>query len=225
MSSAFSSTAWQKIRGASWENYYRFDEQRNPYTTDRLMWRLNLTPTAEQSIALKGKGFTFDDVTSTSSHVNNPAPLNPPVIPIGPAGQDGQDGAKGDTGATGATGALARRVTPARLVALAPPARRVTTVPVVPTATNGKDGVNGTTTVIHDRGPIAGASMRTIHVRKINGMKFISARATLRGKLCRCTVGPSRSISVARLLVSTGCPSPPSSRPVARSTRFAPSGA
>ena len=47
---------------------------------------------------------------------------------------------------------------------------------------DGKDGVNGTTTIIHDRGPIAGASMRTIHVRKINGMKFISARATLRGK-------------------------------------------
>ena len=57
-----------KIRGASWENYYRFDEDRNPPVTDRLMWRLNLAPTAagRRCMPLSGKGFLFDDVTSTS---------------------------------------------------------------------------------------------------------------------------------------------------------------
>jgi len=86
----------QKARGASWESYYRFDEERNPPVTDRLMWRLNLTG----SSALHGNGFLFDDVTSTSSHIDNPAPLNPPVAPVGPQGPQGP---QGDDGANGTT--------------------------------------------------------------------------------------------------------------------------
>ena len=94
----------QMIRGASWENYYRFDEERNPPVTDRLMWRLNLTPTTAQNIAaLTGNGFLFDNVTSTSSHVNNPAPLNPPAIPTGPQGPKGDNGANGANGQDGVT--------------------------------------------------------------------------------------------------------------------------
>jgi hypothetical protein len=124
----------EKVRGGSWENYYRVWEERNPAATDRLMWRLNLTGTA----ALKGNGFTFDNVKTTSSHVDNPAPLNPPAPgPAGPNGVNGKDGV---------------------------------------------NGVNGTTTVIHDRGTIAGATMRTLQINKISGMKFIRAKATLRGK-------------------------------------------
>ena len=92
----------QKARGASWENYYRFDEERNPPVTDRLMWRLNLTPTTTDAAdAIDGNGFLFDDVTSTSSHVNNPAPLNPPAP--GPAGQDGTNGTNGTNGTDGVT--------------------------------------------------------------------------------------------------------------------------
>jgi hypothetical protein len=87
----------EKMRGGSWENYYRVWEERNPAVTDRVMWRLNLTGTA----ALHGNGFLFDDVTSTSSHVDNPAPLNPPAPgpqgPQGPAGQNGTDGVDGVT--------------------------------------------------------------------------------------------------------------------------------
>ena len=59
---------------------------------------------------------------------------------------------------------------------------------------NGSNGVNGTdgaagpagkdgvTTIIRERDVIVGASMRTLHIRKITGMKFVSAKATLGGK-------------------------------------------
>jgi hypothetical protein len=70
-------------------------------------------------------------------------------------GQDGQNGSNGTNGTNGVNGKDGA----------AGPA--------------GKDGV---TTIIHDQGTIAGASMRTLHVRKIAGMKFVSAKATLRGK-------------------------------------------
>jgi hypothetical protein len=110
-----------RVRGASWENYYRFDEHLNPAVTDRLMWRLNLTPTAAQSIALNGNGFLFDNVTSTSSHVNNPAPLNPPAP--GPAGQNGTNGTNGTNGVDGKDGVNGTN------------------------GLNGKDGVNSTVTL------------------------------------------------------------------------------
>ncbi len=48
--------------------------------------------------------------------------------------------------------------------------------------TNGVNGKDGVTTIIRENGVIAGASMRTLHVRRIAGMKFVSAKATLRGK-------------------------------------------
>ena len=60
---------------ASWENYYRFDEERNPSPTDRLLIRT----AGAAAPATLAHGFLFDDVTSTSSHVDNPAPLNPPA--------------------------------------------------------------------------------------------------------------------------------------------------
>ena len=67
------------------------------------MWRLNLTPTTQDvADAIDGNGFLFDNVTSTSSHVNNPAPLNPPAP--GPAGQDGTNGTNGANGANGKDG-------------------------------------------------------------------------------------------------------------------------
>jgi hypothetical protein len=55
---------------------------------------------------------------------------------------------------------------------------------------NGQDGAagpagkDGVTTVVHVTDPetIVGASMRTLHVRKIAGMKFTSAKATMGGK-------------------------------------------
>ena len=79
----------QMMRGGSWENYYRANqddggEERNPGAVDRLIIRTSGNVPAPAS---SGKGFLFDDVTSTSSHVNNPAPLNPPAP--GPAGQNG----------------------------------------------------------------------------------------------------------------------------------------
>ena len=40
---------------------------------------------------------------------------------------------------------------------------------------NGKDGVNSTVTV-------RGASIRHLQIRKISGMKFLSAKATMGGK-------------------------------------------
>jgi len=64
--------------------------------------------------------------------------------------------------------------------------------------TNGKDGAAGPA---GEDGPLAvrantvgGATIRTLHVRKIAGMKFISARASLRGKPVRTIRG--RTIKV-----------------------------
>ena len=149
----------QKVRGASWENYYRSDEERNPSASDRLLIR-----TAGTAAPLTaGSGFVFDDVKSTSSHVDNPAPLTPPVMPVGPAGPAGANGTNGVNGVNGKDGAAG----PAGQDAL-PTAVRANTV--------------------------AGATMRTLHVRKIAGMKFISARASLQGKSVRTIRG--RTIKV-----------------------------
>jgi hypothetical protein len=141
-----------KMRGASWENYYRADEERNPSATDRLIIRTAGTAAP----ATLGSGFLFDNVMSKSSHVDNPAPLNPPAP--GPAGKDGVDGKNGVSGINGV---------------------------------NGKDGV---TTIIRQNGVIAGATMRTLRVKKISGMKFISAKATLSGKRIKTVKG--RTIKV-----------------------------
>ena len=88
----------QMMRGGSWEDYYRANkedngeggEERNPGAVDRLIIRTSGNVPAPDSL---GKGFLFDDVASTSSHVNNPAPLNPPAP--GPAGQNGANGTNG----------------------------------------------------------------------------------------------------------------------------------
>ena len=73
----------QKMRGGSWENYYRSSEERNPSASDRLLIRPT-TPVAPNTV---DNGFLFDDVTSKSYHVDNPAPLHPVVIPQGPKGE------------------------------------------------------------------------------------------------------------------------------------------
>jgi hypothetical protein len=143
----------QKVRGASWENYYRSDEERNPSASDRLLIR-----TAGTAAPLTvGSGFLFDNMTSTSSHVNNPAPLTPPVIPVGPTGAAGTDGTNGTNGVNGKDGVNGRD-------GAAGPAGE----DVVPTAVRANT--------------VAGSTIRTLHVRKIAGMKFISGRASLRGK-------------------------------------------
>lgn len=141
----------QKMRGGSWENYYRSSEERNPSASDRLLIRPT-TPVAPNTV---DNGFLFDDVTSQSYHVDNPAPLHPVVIPQGPKGDEGTDGTNGTNGTNGKDGT---------------------------NGVNGKDGVNGVTTVIHDRGPVTGASLRTVYAPKIKGLKFVSVRAKLRGK-------------------------------------------
>jgi hypothetical protein len=95
----------QKVCGTSWENYYRFDEEHDPTVTDRLMWRLNVDPgTQQQRDGLRGKGFLFDDVTSSSYRSNAPEGCSLPVGPQGPAGDRGTDGTNGAPGATGPAG-------------------------------------------------------------------------------------------------------------------------
>ena len=51
----------QKVCGTSWENYYRFHDQKDPVATDRLMWRTGGTAAP----ATEGDGFLFDNVTTT----------------------------------------------------------------------------------------------------------------------------------------------------------------
>jgi len=67
--------------------------------------------------------------------------------------------------------------------------------------TNGVNGKDGVTTILREnaeplpvRETLAGATMRTLHVRKIAGMKFVSARASLRGKAVKTVRG--RTIKV-----------------------------
>jgi hypothetical protein len=139
----------EQMRGASWENYYREYEERNPSASDRLIIR---TSGAAAPLTL-GSGFLFDNVTTTSYHVNNPAPLNPPAPgPVGPQGPKGDTAATGVQGATGATG------------------------PAGANATNAvAAGANGAKVKI-------GATKRTLHVPSIKGMQLVGARASLRGK-------------------------------------------
>ncbi|MET0206424.1 MAG: collagen-like protein [Thermoleophilaceae bacterium] len=96
----------QKMYGKSWENYYRFgteQPQRNPLPSDRLMWRLGggTVPAAPNTL---GKGFLFDNVKSTSSHVDNPDPYSPLAGPQGAEGPQGATGAQGATGLQGPKG-------------------------------------------------------------------------------------------------------------------------
>ena len=172
----------QKVCGTSWENYYRFNEQHDPLPSDRLMWRLNLAPPDAPSVL--GKGFVFDDVSSDSSNVSSPVGCS---LPVGPAGDKGD---KGDTGATGATGANgANGATGATGATGANGANGAT-------GAAGKDGAPGTTTIIHQYAigsKLIGATMRTLHIPSIKGMKFVSVRASLRGK--RLTVH-GRSVKV-----------------------------
>jgi hypothetical protein len=47
---------------------------------------------------------------------------------------------------------------------------------------DGAKGADGVTTIIHDRGHLTGATMRTIRVHTLKGKKLVSVRASLRGK-------------------------------------------
>ena len=142
----------QVKRGGSWENYYREQEERNPSASDRLLIRTAGTAAP----ASLGSGFLIDDVTTTSTHVDNPAPLNPPAPgPVGAKGDNGVNGTNGTNGANGRNG------------------------------TNGTNGADGVTTIIHDRGRLTGATMRTLRVHTLKGKKLVSVRASLRGKRLR----------------------------------------
>jgi hypothetical protein len=136
----------QVKRGGSWENYYREQEERNPSASDRLLIRT----AGVAAPASLGSGFLVDDVTTTSTHVDNPAPLNPPSP--GPVGAKGDNGVNGTNGTNGADGK------------------------------NGTNGAVGVTTIIHDRGHLTGATMRTLRVHTLKGKKLVSVRASLRGK-------------------------------------------
>ena len=192
------------MRGGSWENYYRFYEERNPDPSDRLIIRTSGTAAP----ASLGGGFLFDDVTSRSYHVDNPAPLDPVVLP---------QGAKGDTGATGSTGASGAKGTDGTNGS---------------NGTNGvngedgaagsagKDGVNGVTTIIRDYGKVSGARMRTVYAPKSKG-KFVAVARSCAVSPCRLPGGRSRSISAASRLATTSCAWSPSTRRAARRTRSA----
>jgi hypothetical protein len=131
----------QAVCGTSWENYYRFSEQNPVAPSDRLMWRLSTAPSDVSKV--DGKGFVFDNVSSSSDVTSDPEVCG---LPVGPAGATGTDGANGASGV------------------------------------NGVNGVDGVATVIHDHVKLSGATIRTLHAQSIKGNKFISVRASLRGK-------------------------------------------
>ena len=152
--------------GTSWENYYRFTEQRNPSATDRLLWRIGSKDSPGDAIpANDGGGFYFDNVQSSSYEDSSDytcAPNTPsgPAGPQGPKGDNGTNGVDGKNGVNGTNGANGvNGVNGANGV----------------NGVNGKDGINSTTT-------LRGASIRHLRIRKISGMKFLSAKATMGGK-------------------------------------------
>ena len=63
----------------------------------------------------------------------------------------------------------------------------------MPPVRTGPAGKDGATTIVRE-GTVTGARLRTLHVKKIAGMKFVSARASLRGKSVRTIRG--RTIKV-----------------------------
>ena len=86
----------------------------------------------------------------------------------------------------------------------------------MPAGVNGVDGVDGVTTIVHDHGKLSGATMRTLRAPSIKGKKFVSARASLRGKrlqthgrkikvdLRRKTVGNYNVVIVAKYKTKLG---------------------
>jgi hypothetical protein len=156
------------VRGGSWENYYREFEERNPSASDRLLLR-----TAGVAAPLtRDNGFLFDDVTTTSTHINNPAPLNPPAPgPAGPKGDDGANGTNGTKGNDGINGTDGVNGVNGK---------------AGKAGVNGKNGANGkdgVTTILHVRdSKLVGNRMRTIHAPSIKVWKFVKLGASLRGK-------------------------------------------
>jgi hypothetical protein len=157
-----------KACGTSWENYYRYDAEQvgggnTVKPSDRLMWRLGGTAAP----ATKGNGFLFDDVTSASQATGGPAPCTTPPAD----GEDGAAGDKGESGATGASGAAGATGTAGQNGT---------------NGVNGQDGASGIAAagVTGRSGANAGtdATLRTLHAPTVKGMKFVSARASLRGK-------------------------------------------
>lgn len=167
----------EKVCGTSWENYYRFGDeqaQRDPASSDRLVWRISSTPSAEQAANLTGHGFLFDDVMSKSEHKSvQGAGCNPPVGPQGTPGEPGAPGSKGDTGAAGHDGANGANGSNGS------------------NGSNGVDGINGVngkdgaTMFIHENlvGPkLIGNTIRTLHAPARKGMKLVSVSAKMRSK-------------------------------------------
>ena len=156
----------QKARGSSWENYYRFNEERNPGAVDRLLVRAGAQPYGETHPALRGNGLLFDNVTTTSSHVNNPAPLNPPAPgPAGPKGDTGATGAQGSAGANGINGtttsitqsASASKLIGARIRTLHVPSRKgMKLVSVRGSLRNKHLPVHGQSITVDLRGKVVG---------------------------------------------------------------------
>ncbi len=103
-----------------------------------------------------------------------------PVGPQGPQGPQGQRGAAGKNGSNGTNGVDGKNGIDGK------------------NGVNGKDGVNSTVT-------LRGASIRHLQIRKISGMKFLSAKATMGGK--RLSV-KGRTVKVdlrGKSWASTGC--------------------
>jgi hypothetical protein len=108
-----------KACGTTWENYYRYDiEQQGTVNAngvpaiDRMQFRSNIAaPTADQALALAGKGFLFDNVTVTTSATGGPSGCDlPPAGPQGPAGPPGPSQPVLAGGAAGAPAQSAGRL-------------------------------------------------------------------------------------------------------------------
>jgi hypothetical protein len=94
----------KKVCGASWENYYRYDEEQSPANVvspiDRLIIQARGQATDFTGVPQAERGFLVDNVSTTTAASGGPEAC---PLPTGPTGPAGAPGAAGTTGAAGAT--------------------------------------------------------------------------------------------------------------------------
>jgi len=142
--------------GTSWENYFRYVEGNPVPNVNRLIIQARGSATDFGATPPEQRGFLVDNVT-----VGTPDDQGPQ----GPGGSSGDTGATGATGAAGATGAIGGAA-----------ARGAT-------GATGPVGPAGAASAASTASPkLVGNGARTVHVARRPHQRFVSARATLRGK-------------------------------------------
>ena len=193
------------VCGTTWENYYRFTEQ-DPAKApeyvqpiDRMEFRLSGTAVT----ALAGKGFLFDNVTTTTTESGGPKGCPLPTTAAGATGATGPSGVNAVAGPPGPAGQTIVTGQSAVGPKLIGNTRRVVHVP----QRTGERFLSARATLRNKRLPVRGRSI-TVDLRgKVVGNYnvFIVAKyRTMSGKVH--VHSTHRSLSVTRALLDAHMP-------------------